>query len=1096
MSEFSKRYDKLNAGQQKAVDTIDGPVMVVAGPGTGKTELLSVRVANILHNTDTLPSSILCLTFTDSGAVAMRERLAGLLGPEAYKVAIHTFHSFGSEVINQNGEYFYSGAHFRPADELSSYELVTDLMKQLPHDNPLASTMNGEFTHLRDIQTSISELKRGGLTPDELSEVLVRNDAFCAWVQPKLQQTFGGRLSKKTFPLVETLLNTLETYTAEPLELIGYTPLHGLIQHSLQTALDESISENSTKPLSAWKRTYLEKNIHGEMTLKDEKRSKKLHALSRVYFDYLIAMQEHELYDYDDMILRVVHAMEQFPELRFNLQERYQYVLVDEFQDTNDAQMRVVWNLTNNPVHEGRPNLMVVGDDDQAIYRFQGANMSNILDFTHRYREVTIVTLTDNYRSQPDILALARSVIVQGEERLETAIPEIDKTLTPHRTTHSPRVISQQYETTSEAHHALAQTILKDIREQPTLTRAVIARNHRQLVALLPHLERARIPLRYEHQENVFDSEPVQQLELLVRVVHALGHDSFDDAQAALSQLLAHPAWEIPATELWQLSLDAAKSKKFWLEVMLEREGALRKIAEWLIVASQRAKHEPLEYMLDHLLGATEPQLPDEPTSDDVASPLYAYFFGGVARNGVSAQYLAYLSALQTIRRGLREYRPGTTLKLCDFVAFVDLHHELGLSLRATNTIETDQQTLQLLSAHKAKGLEFDAVYLVDAHEQVWGVSARGRGRLLQFPSNLSLSPAGDSSDERLRLLYVALTRARDQLTLTSARYDAAGKELLMAGSLQSDLLRTTTEAPLSIPEAIDSLQTDWRTRLLDIPATDQAHLLTPLLERYKLSATHLTNFLDVSRGGPELFLLHNLLRFPQAMSPSATFGSAIHTALQRAHQHLSATGQRKPTEDILHDFETVLQEFQLTENDTVHLLERGSAALSTFLTNRYDSFTPQQLVEQTFGTQTVRVGTATLTGAIDLIDIDHDEKTIFVTDYKTGKAASRWQGSTDYEKIKLHHYEQQLMFYKLLIEHSRQFSGYTVTGARLEFVEPDARGETVLLDYTYDSEKLARFEKLVQAVWGKILSLQLSLPENYEQSYTGILAFEETLLS
>ena len=121
--DFSSRYQKLNAAQKQAVDHIDGPVLVVAGPGTGKTELLSMRAANILRQTDTLPENILCLTFTESGAAAMRERLSQIIGKDAFRVAIHTFHSFGTEIINQNAEYFYHGAHFRAADELSSYEL-------------------------------------------------------------------------------------------------------------------------------------------------------------------------------------------------------------------------------------------------------------------------------------------------------------------------------------------------------------------------------------------------------------------------------------------------------------------------------------------------------------------------------------------------------------------------------------------------------------------------------------------------------------------------------------------------------------------------------------------------------------------------------------------------------------------------------------------------------------------------------------------------------------------------------------------------------------------------------------------------------------
>lgn len=158
--DFTSRYKKLNAAQKQAVDTIDGPVMVIAGPGTGKTELLSMRAANILAQTDTLPENILCLTFTDSGASAMRQRLSEIIGPNAYKIAIHTFHSFGTETINQNGSFFYHGANFRATSELSSYELLRSIFDELEYDNPLASKMNDEYTHLRDVLTTISELKK------------------------------------------------------------------------------------------------------------------------------------------------------------------------------------------------------------------------------------------------------------------------------------------------------------------------------------------------------------------------------------------------------------------------------------------------------------------------------------------------------------------------------------------------------------------------------------------------------------------------------------------------------------------------------------------------------------------------------------------------------------------------------------------------------------------------------------------------------------------------------------------------------------------------------------------------------------------------
>jgi len=1108
MNDFKEVYAKLNDAQRQAVDTIEGPLLVVAGPGTGKTQLLSARVANILKKTDMLPQNILCLTFTDNAATNMRERLASMLGPDAYKVAIHTFHSFGGEVINRHGEYFYKGAHFRPADDLAIYETVTKILEKLPHKNPLASSMNGQYTYLRDVITSISELKRAGLTPDELDTIIEKNDAFLEWIDPKIRDVFAAGINKKSLPAIRGLSEQIQAYKEEPLELIGYTPLFEVIGNSLELALEASaVAGDSTKPVTAWKKTYLEKDARNDQVLKDAKRCKKLHALSKVYDSYLVAMQENELYDFDDMILRVVHAMELFDELRYNLQETYQYILVDEFQDTNDAQMRLIWNLTNNPVSEGRPNIMVVGDDDQAIYRFQGADLSNILDFENRYRDVKVVTLRDNYRSGNQILELARSVIGQGTERLENLHPEIDKQLTPHHTPREQLVTLREYETTSEELYGLAETIQNDIAKAPGQTRAVIARNHKQLVSLLPHLTARGISVSYERQDDVLETEPVKQLDLIARVVHGIASGADRDIDPYISELLAHPAWGIDSVELWRLSLDASRSRTNWIETMLERDGRLRAIATWLVEAAKTSKTEPLESMLDTLFDTPDGSIANETTSEtevpfveekpaDFISPLYNYFFGVDAFDTRASEYLAHLAALQKIRAKLREYRVDATLKLGDFVDFITLHWELGMPIRANSDVETGTQCVTLLSAHKAKGLEYDTVYILNAQENIWGSSAKHHSRSLSFSSNLPISPAGDSDDERLRLLFVALTRARNKLILTTSRYDDNGKQLLQVGSLDASTLPIETQKQFSPSKAIETARIDWRGSLLGVQNTDRKALLAPLLEQYMLSVTHLNNFIDVSSAGPDLFLLHNLLHFPEAMSPSAAFGSAMHRTLQRVHQHLNATKLRMPVEDVLNLYETIIGEYALSDLDREKYLERGTQVLTRFLDQRYDSFNPEQRVEQAFGHENVFVGTAHLTGALDLIDIDEKQKTIVVTDYKTGKAASRWQGKDDYEKIKLHKYEQQLMFYKLLVENSRRYKGYTVTSGRIEFLEPNERDEIVLLDYTYDPEKLERFRKIMCAVWDRIMELDFAMPAVYEANIKGILSFEEDLIS
>lgn len=1103
MSDFDTRYRALNAAQKQAVDTTDGPLMVVAGPGTGKTELLSMRVANILRVADVLPQNILCLTYTESGAFAMRERLAGLIGADAYKVAIHTFHSFGSEIINRNAEYFYHGAYFRPADELSSYEILRAIFEKLPHDNQLTGKMNDEYTYLRDTQTAISDLKKSGLTSDELIAILDRNDRFIEWVQPRLESVFGPRLSKKSFGIIEAFVQDIGSYSEDSYDLITYEPLYTLIQSSLELALEHAKADDSTKPLSAWKREWCEKRSDGELVLKDAKRSRRLRAVAGIYYEYLLAMQQRSLYDFDDMILRTVHALEVFADLRLNLQEQYQYILVDEFQDTNDAQMRLLWNLSNNPSSEGRPNIMVVGDDDQAIYRFQGANLSNILDFRTLYRDVGIVTLRDNYRSAAPILELARTTIVRAEERLEHTIPELDKSLTPHHVPTQSYVSYATFPDEASEYAAIAKRIEQDRKKNPDQTVAIISRHHRQLQAILPYLQKHRIPVSYDRRDNVLDTPPVQFLEQLARVITLLAEQQLDEVNGLLPELLAHPAWGIEAKDLWKLSLEAHKNRQFWLEAMLERDGQFSDIAEWLIYTAHLSLHEPLEYILDHLTGTVEDQVSNsekEEPAEDISmvthegfqSPLRDYFFAHDLLKNQPAIYVSYLDALASIRRRIRDYRPEGQLLLRDFMYCLDKYRELGIGIQGSGHVIDDHQPVELLTAHRSKGLEFDTVYVIGLADSVWGETARSRGRLIGYPHNLPIGISGDSGDEHIRLLFVALTRARTNLVLTTHQVNGNGKSLLPVGYL--DHVPVTHER--STTPAIELYETMWHSHLGKVGEHTMEELLRDTLAKYKLSATHLCNFLDISRGGPELFLLQNLLRFPQAMSPSAAFGSAVHTTLQRAHAHLTATGNKRPVEDLLGDFESALGEYQLASDQYNYFTKKGSDVLSAFFAARYDSFSPTQRVEQNFGSETVMLGDARLSGAIDLMDIDEETKTIIVTDYKTGKSTSTWQGRTDYEKIKLHHYRQQLMFYKLLIENSRQYTGYTVTSGVIEYVEPDERGVINRIEMDYNAAELNEFSHLVAQVWQRILSLDFTTKADYEKSLAGIKAFEAEIIA
>ena len=1172
--DFQTRYAKLNANQRQAVDYIHGSLLVIAGPGTGKTELLSMRTAQILRQTDTLPDSILCLTFTESGAANMRQRLRQIIGEDAYKIAIHTFHSFGTEIISQHREYFFHGADSQPADELTQHQIVTGILEGLDWHNPLSVKNNGEFIYTNELIRVISEFKQSGLTPAELRLVMADNQRVIADIAPDIQQVFASKISKKTIelfaPLAEKIAervgggNSAKTSGGGATELSenaassaphhaapsaalpsSITPYAQVLALSIAHAAQEAIDANSTKPLTAWKNKWCEKNATGEFVLKDFAASEKLSAAIDVYEAYGNVLAERSLFDYDDMILSVIQACESHPELRANLQEQYQFIMVDEFQDTNLAQLRLLFDLTGD---EDNPNIMAVGDDDQAIFSFQGADVGNIQRFRQRYHDPKIIVLTDNYRSAIDILTAARGVITQGADRLENTIDGLSKQLTAHASGSGARVEIQEFTSVSEERAGVAQQIAELIKrgEDPSHI-TVIARHHKELIELLPYLYRQNLTVNYERHDDILEQDIIQALDKLVRVVMAIHQNNLDAANSLLPEVIAHPAFGFSALDIWRLSLHAYKNRQLWLESMLANS-TFRPFGEWLLERAKDVPNLPLEEQLDKLLGleidagitpidsslragrqrtlglqslygvdqsnsssacSDKSTLP--PTNEDTraivaarsseesSSPtsLAAHYFSpdNLAQNPDA--YLTTLESLRTLRQKLRDRATDETPTLADFLEFIDLHR--STKTRLTH-IRPQSSTLggaiNLMTAHKSKGLEFPHVFVIGAIDSAWGEKVRSRSRLIRYPANLQLQPAGASYDERLRLFFVAMTRAKTTLTMTYSQTNDAGSDTMIASFL-------TDHAPTIIPAAdtpaaqITVAQTDWNTRLNTPMSAELKDILAPNLEAYKLSVTHLNNFLDVSRGGPQNFLLNNLLRFPSAKSPAASYGTAIHSVLQQLHNLLRADHRLPPTERILQYFRTSLEAQHLPPDDFALYLDKGTAALTAFLDAKSSDFHDTELAELDFAHQGVIVGGARLTGKLDVADIDKHNKTIFVTDYKTGKPSHSWKGTSDYEKIKLHKYRQQLMFYQLLVTSSRDYGNFSFTGARLQFVEPDVKtGDILSLEDTFSREELDEFARLIGVVWRKITTLDLPDISGYSADYKGMVQFEEDLLT
>lgn len=1116
--QFEAEYKKLNPEQRRAVDTIDGPVMVIAGPGTGKTQVLALRVGNILQKTDITPGNILCLTFTDAAAVNMRERLAALIGTRGYKVAVHTFHGFAREVISSYPEYFYQGADFMAADDLTQLELLESVFEELPRRDPLASKHDDEFTYLRDAKRAIGLLKQAGLTPAAFQQIITENKTSLEKISEGLTRVFSERLSKESIGQAAALAAMLSESAPKEDNSRQVKSLFQMTAVSLARAVGLAAEEEKTAPLSAWKEKWAKKDDTGARVLKDALYIEKMESLARIYAAYRALMHKEKYYDFDDMLLDVVEMLEREPVLLSELEERYQYILVDEFQDTNDAQLSLVRLMGSAPVNERMPNIMVVGDDDQAIYRFQGAEISNIRDFPKSYRDHALVVLTKNYRSTQQILDVAREVIEKSEERLESVLPTLEKKLVASRPELGEgRIVHAHLPTRSHEYAYLAREIgrlIKEGRDPESI--AIIARRHRELEEIARVLVATNIPITYERKQNVFEEAHVRILVLLSRFIDTLISAGKTEADYYIAEILSAPFWGIPREEVWRISVAAANRKdRTWLGAMEEHESEhIRTLASWLMELGVRAPHEPLERMLDEMIGSdgTTVSLAEEDAHEESAlpfpkedrairftSPFREFYFGKDARKRAEARYLMFLSSLRVFVGALREFKHGKQLFVHDLVEFADMHERNHIPLADTTPFASALRAVNLMTAHKAKGLEFDIVFVVSCQEEVW--AGRGFPNKLPFPMNLPIDVERDEKgDDRLRIFYVALTRAKEYLYVTSYKQDDSGKPSIKVnfiaperhdGAIATHLVEH--DGDIKDSDLAGGLEiTPTHPEFFPIVPGERAILMS-LVKDYRMSVTHLNNFLNVADGGPAMFLEQNLLRFPQSMSPNSSYGNAMHKAIEYFYRDLKRTGKVPGSDQLLLFFREQMQRERMTATERAHFLHAGEEALDVWWKERGKHINKTHESEVDFKGQGVVIEDAVLTGKIDKMIPEDDEMMVY--DFKTGKAKEKWEGRDAREKITLYNYRRQLVFYKILVEHSHSYQSYQVNQGTLEFLEPvDGKIVELSLDITDDDAK--RLISLIGIVTEKIRTLDFPDISSYAKDIDGIIQFEEDLLS
>ncbi len=1069
MMEFEQRYNNLNNEQRKAVDHLDGPLLVLAGPGSGKTELLGLRVANILKKTDTPPNNILCLTYTDAASVNMKERLSGLIGEDAYKVPVHTFHGLCQKIIEEYPEHFHRGVEFSLADKAVQTEILEGILNDLDHDDPLSGFHPEKgFAYLRDLEETISELKEGGFSPEGFRELIFENEKVLAKMDPLVNEAFNKRVDKNTPLRVKELIRQWSSNLKKNNSL-RVKPLHEVVILSLCSAL-----EGEKGALSEWKEKWTAKE-GGRRVLKDRRDIEKMKSLSRIYEEYQKRMQEEGYYDFSDMILGVIRGMEEDSDLHSEIKERYLHTLVDEFQDTNGVQMRFLDLLAEDEM-DNMPNICVVGDDDQAIYRFQGAEISNILDFKERYEKTRIITLKDNYRSVPQVLDTALDIIRKGENRLENVREEISKELRAKRK--GEGVVTYKTLRCEEEEYSYVAKMVKEEmnRGVPPEEIAVIGRTHDELKRAVPFFNVEEVPVHAEKKEDVLKKEHVSQIITILRFAFLLLSGDKERSDELLPEILSFPFWNIERKDIWLLSRRSFKEGRSWLECMRE-DSRLMEVADFLLDLSVQCRSKPPEEIIDIIIGNKKGYF---------QSPFKEYYFSQALLEDNEVRYLELLSSLRALVNAVKEYRSGRNIGVKELLEFFDIHENNNIPLLDKNPLTAKERTVSLITAHGAKGKEFETVFVLNCEQDTW---ARTRGgRKLRLPMNIPFKRSGEEKDDKLRLFYVSLTRAKNNLYLVSRKKKEDGKDHIPLEFL-SDLDAEEEGAEIRTSDLV-SISGNFHIN----PFTDEERkLLHSITGEHKISATGLTKFLDVATGGPWSFFQDNILKFPAKKSVPLSYGTAIHGAIAEIFTEKKRTGKVMPKERFLKCFEQLLHKERLSEKDHRKVLRRGKEALSCFYDQRKDSFREDCEVEKNFRDQECYIGEIGITGKID--KIEEGNKGIKVTDFKTGKPLPGFKGKSEHEKINAWKYRKQILFYKLLVESAKDYEGKEVNEGSLEFVEPSKEGEVVISSLQMEEEEVKRTRELVSVVGSKIRNLDLPSVENYKKSVKGIEEFESDLL-
>jgi DNA helicase-2/ATP-dependent DNA helicase PcrA len=858
----------LTKAQDEAVTHEAGPLLIIAGAGTGKTTVITHRIAHLIATRKARPSEILALTFTDKAAAEMEERVDQLVPYGYADVQISTFHAFGDRLIKENALELGLTPDFRLLLRAEQVIFLCDHLFEFPlkHFRPLGDPTR----HVQAMITLFSRLKDEDVGADEY-----------------------------------------------------LTHAEGL----LAGAVDDA--------------ARMEAEGHLE--------------LARTYAQYQTLMARLGQIDFGDQIVEVLRLFRTRPHVLRRCQERYRFILVDEFQDTNYAQFELVKLLAAK-----HRNVTVVGDDDQAIFRFRGASMSNILDFDRTYPGAKKVVLLENRRSPQAVLDAAYALIQHNNpDRLEVA-QRIDKKLVSTGRDGQPRLGVPPghltFDTVSSESDRVAEMIADEhARGRAYRDCAILVRANNDADAFLRALNMRGIPWTFSGNAGLYGRPEIR---LLIAFLRSVAHT---DDSVSLHYLASSDIYQVPIVDLTECATYADRKRRTLfhvlrqvpadLDVSEEGRGVIRRLVADLERYMELSRETPTGELLYQFL---------------VDSGLMTRYAKAPAEQEQEVQNVSkFFMRVRDAARVLQYDHVREFVNHLD--ALIDAGDDPALA-----EADTDTPAVQVLTVHKAKGLEWPVVFLVNCIQEKFPTQRRGDA--LEMPLGLikDTLPTGDFHlQEERRLFYVGMTRAKEALYLTGAE-DMGGRKKWKTSQFVVEALDLPKEAARPFTaKAIEALQ-----RNAPPPAPENGSAL-PIPPEQELTVSH--NQVDDYETCPLKYQYIHIKRIPLRQHHSVVYGSAIHKAVE-FYLRRRAVGNFTSLEDFLKAFDDAWRnEGFLTREHEEQRKRAGIEALTRFYHEEEASGQKPTKVEGEFG---FALGPTRVRGRFDRVD-DTPEGRV-VIDYKS----------------------------------------------------------------------------------------------------------------